>query len=153
LLSIDRRSFQNFDWLLLFLMLLLTGIGLVNLLSATQAGTEGGLPSEFRRQLVALALASIALIAALLFDYRRTERLALPFYLATLLLCASTLVFAPVVRGSRSWLLWGPLSLQPAELRGKPPLGPGLGGGEQVHQPDSHQQQHQEEQQPVEILE
>jgi rod shape determining protein RodA len=116
LLSIDRRSLQNFDWLLLFLMLLLVGVGLVNLFSATQAGTEGGLPSEFRRQLLALALASIGLTAALLVDYRRTERLAIPFYLATLLLCASTLVFAPVVRGSRSWLLWGPLSLQPAEL-------------------------------------
>ena len=88
----------------------------MNLFSATQAGTEGGLPSEFRRQLVALALASIGLTAALLVDYRRTERLAIPFYLATLLLCASTLVFAPVVRGSRAWLLWGPLSLQPAEL-------------------------------------
>jgi rod shape determining protein RodA len=116
LLSIDRRSLQNFDWLLLTLMLLLLGIGLVNLFSATQAGTEGGLPAEFRRQLAALGLASIGMIAALLVDYRRIERLAIPFYLATLLLCASTLIFAPEVRGSRSWLLWGPLSFQPAEL-------------------------------------
>jgi rod shape determining protein RodA len=116
LLSIDRRSFQKFDWLLLSLTLLLLGIGLVNLLSATQAGTEAGLPSEFRRQLLALALASMGLVAAVVFDYRRVERMAMPFYLATLLLCASTLFFAPVVRGSRSWLLWGPLSLQPAEL-------------------------------------
>jgi rod shape determining protein RodA len=116
LFSIDRRSLQKFDWLLLLLTLLLVGIGLVNLFSATQAGTEGGVPSEFRRQLVALALASIGLTAVLLVDYRRAERLAIPFYLATLLLCASTLVFAPVVRGSRAWLIWGPLSLQPAEF-------------------------------------
>ncbi len=116
LLSIDRRSLQNFDWLLLSLMLLLVGIGLVNLFSATQAGTEGALPAEFRRRLAALGLASIGMIAALLVDYRRIERLAIPFYLATLVLCASTLIFAPEVRGSRSWLLWGPLSFQPAEL-------------------------------------
>jgi rod shape determining protein RodA len=116
LFSIDRRSLQKFDWLLLMLTLLLVGIGLVNLLSATQAGSEGGLPSEFRRQLVALALASVALAVALFVDYRRVERLAIPFYLATLLLCASTLVLAPPVRGSQSWLLWGPLSLQPAEF-------------------------------------
>ena len=116
MLSIDRRSLQNFDWLLLLLILLLVGIGLVNLFSATLAGTEGGLPSEFRRQLVALALAAIGLTAALLVDYRHIERMAMPFYLATLLLCASTLVFAPVVRGSRAWLIWGPLSFQPAEL-------------------------------------
>ena len=97
--SIDRRSLQNFDWLLLSLMLLLLGIGLVNLFSATQAGTEGGLPAEFRRQLAALGLASIGMIAALLVDYRRIERLAIPFYLATLLLCASTLIFAPAGSG------------------------------------------------------
>ena len=116
MLSIDRRSFQNFDWLLFLLMLLMLGIGFVNLFSATLAGTEGGLPSEFRRQLLALALALVAMTAAFLIDYRRAERHATWIYLATLALCASTLVLAPVVRGSRSWLLWGPLSLQPAEL-------------------------------------
>jgi len=116
LFSIDRRSLQKFDWLLLLLMVLLVGIGLVNLFSATQPGTEEGLPSEFRRQLVALALASIGLAVVLFVDYRRAERLAIPIFLATLLLCASTLVFAPVVRGSRAWLIWGPLSLQPAEF-------------------------------------
>ena len=114
--SIDRRSLQKFDWLLLLLTLLLVGIGFVNLFSATQAGTEGRLPSEFRRQLVALAVASIGLATALLVDYRRAERLAIPFYLATLLLCASTLVFAPEVRGSRAWLIFGPFSVQPAEF-------------------------------------
>jgi rod shape determining protein RodA len=116
LLSIDRRSLQNFDWLLFLLTLLLLGIGFVNLFSATLAGTDGGLPPEFRRQLIALALASVGLTAALLIDYRRVERLAMPLYLATLVLCASTLVFAPEVRGSRAWLRWGPLNLQPAEL-------------------------------------
>jgi rod shape determining protein RodA len=116
LFSIDRRSLQKFDWLLLMLTLLLVGFGLVNLLSATQAGSEGGLPSEFRRQLVALALAAILLAVALLVDYRRVERLAIPLYLATLLLCASTLVLAESVRGSQSWLRWGSLSLQPAEF-------------------------------------
>jgi len=35
---------------------------------------------------------------------------------ATLLLVASTLVLAPLTRGNRSWLIYGPLSLQPAEL-------------------------------------
>jgi rod shape determining protein RodA len=114
LFSIDRRSLQKFDWLLLLLTLLLVGVGLVNLLSATQAGSEGALPSEFRRQLISLALATVGLAAALLIDYRRVERLAMPFYLVTLLLCASTLVLASPVRGSQSWLFWG--RLQPAEL-------------------------------------
>jgi len=113
---IDRRSLQHFDWALFGLVLLVVSIGLANLYSATRAGAEHGLPPEFRRQLLALAVALPAMGLALAVDYRRLERLAAPIFLASLLLLASTLVLAPVTRGNRSWLIYGPLSLQPAEL-------------------------------------
>ena len=113
---IDRRSFQHFDWVLLVLTALVLGIGLANLYSATQGGRIDGLPSEFRRQLIALGVAMVAATVAVLLDYRRMERWAVPIYFATLVLVASTLVLAPVTRGNRSWLIYGPLSLQPAEL-------------------------------------
>ncbi len=116
MVSIDRRSLQHFDWLLLSLIGVILLIGLANLYSATQAGADGGLPSEFRRQLVALAVASVGFAVALAVDYRRLERLATPVYVASLVLVASTLVLAPLTRGNRSWLIYGPLSLQPAEL-------------------------------------
>lgn len=115
-MTLDRRTLQSFDWLLLGLAVLLLGAGLANLFSATQAGSGEGLPAEFRRQLVALGVATVGFAAAVAIDYRHLERLALPLFAASLLLVASTLVFAPVVRGSRSWLLFGPLSLQPAEF-------------------------------------
>ena len=114
--AIDRRSLQNFDWLLLAMIGTVLGIGLANLYSATYPGTVSGLPSEFRRQLLALGLGSVAAAVALVVDYRRLERWAPAIYTATLLLVASTLVLAPLTRGSRSWLIYGPLSLQPAEL-------------------------------------
>jgi rod shape determining protein RodA len=113
---IDRRSLQHFDWGLFGLVLLVVSIGLANLYSATRAGAEHGLPPEFRRQLLALAVALPAMGLALAVDYRRLERLAAPIFLGSLLLLASTLVLAPVTRGNRSWLIYGPLSLQPAEL-------------------------------------
>jgi rod shape determining protein RodA len=116
MLSIDRRVFQHFDWLLLGLVLAVLGIGLANLYSATQAGVEQGLPTEFRRQLAAVALGAVAVAVVLLLDYRRLERWAPGLYAAALLLTASTLLLAPVTRGNRSWLIYGPLSLQPAEL-------------------------------------
>jgi rod shape determining protein RodA len=115
-LSIDRRSLQHFDWILLGLIAAVLGVGLANLYSATLPGSTTALPSEFRRQLLALALGALGLVLALVVDYRRLERLAFPLYGATLLLLASTLVLAPVTRGSRSWLLFGPFSLQPAEF-------------------------------------
>jgi rod shape determining protein RodA len=51
-----------------------------------------------------------------LVDYRKLERWAPALYVGALILTASTLVFAPVTRGNRSWLVYGPLSLQPAEF-------------------------------------
>jgi rod shape determining protein RodA len=113
---IDRRSLQHFDWGLLGLVALLVGVGLANLYSATRSGAESGLPPEFRRQLFALGVGAPALLLALAIDYRRLERWAAPIFLGSLLLLASTLVLAPVIRGNRSWLIYGPLSLQPAEL-------------------------------------
>ncbi len=114
--AIDRRSLQHFDWVLLGLVTAVVGIGLANLYSAASPGTESGMPSEFRRQLLALGVGVGGLLVALVLDYRRLERMAVPVYVATLLLVASTLVFAPITRGNRSWLIYGPLSLQPAEL-------------------------------------
>ena len=108
---IDRRSFQNFDWVLACMAAVLVGLGLVNLYSATHAGVEAGLPPEMSRQLVSLGVGSALLLVALLMDPRRLERWAYPLFLGSLLLVASTLLFAPVIRGSRAWLVYGPLRL------------------------------------------
>ncbi len=48
---IDRRSIQNFDWVLVGLVTLLLAAGLANLHSATTP-LDGGLASEMRRQLL-----------------------------------------------------------------------------------------------------
>jgi len=116
MLGVDRRSFQNFDWILFGIVAVLLSVGMANLYSATQAGAEVGLPSELRRQLFALGAALILMLAAVLIDYRHLERLAIPVYVGTLALLVVTLVFAQVTRGTRGWLEWGPLRIQTAEL-------------------------------------
>ena len=116
MLGVDRRSIQNFDWILFGLVSVLVAVGLANLYSATQAGAEVGLPSELRRQLVALGAALILMLAVVSLDYRHLERLAIPVYVGTLALLVVTLVFAQVTRGTRGWLEWGPLRIQTAEL-------------------------------------
>lgn len=113
---VDRRVLQNFDWVLLGLTATLVLLGLGNLVSATHGAASGDLSPEVRRQLLALGLGSLGLLAAFAFDYRRIERWALPIYFACCLLLASTLVLAPVTRGNRAWLVFGPLRLQPSEL-------------------------------------
>lgn len=116
MLRIDRRSAQNFDWLLLGLTVMLVGLGLGNLLSATHAGAGEGMAPEMRRQLTALAVGTLGLVVAVAVDYRRLQRLAVPAYAVTVLLLLATLIFAPVIRGSQGWLVYGPLRIQPSEL-------------------------------------
>jgi rod shape determining protein RodA len=111
-LSLDRRSVQNFDWMLFGLAAALVAIGFVNLYSATYSGAE--ISGEVRRQLFSLGVGAIALVVAVAIDYRHFERLAFPAYGVCLALLGATLVVAPMTRGSQSWLLEG--RLQPAEL-------------------------------------
>jgi rod shape determining protein RodA len=112
MLGVDRRSVQNFDWMLFGLVLLLVSLGILNLWSSTHADT--GMSDEVRRQLLSLALGVGALFFTLVVDYRHFERFAWPAYFGSLALLGVTLVVAPMTRGSQSWLLEG--RIQPAEL-------------------------------------
>lgn len=114
--GVDRRLLQNFDWVLFALACTLAAIGIANLISATYTGSGQELSPAVRRQLVSLGLGGLGLVAAAAFDYRHLERFAPSLYALTLLAVASTLVLAPVTRGSQSWLVYGPLRLQPSEL-------------------------------------
>ncbi|MFP8882171.1 MAG: rod shape-determining protein RodA [Myxococcota bacterium] len=110
--GIDRRLVQNFDWTLLLLVASIVAIGIFNLASATHIDDE--LTGEVRRQLLSLGLGGVALLVAVAVDYRHFERFALPALAACVALMVATLVFAPVTRGSQSWLFGG--RLQPSEL-------------------------------------
>ncbi|MEE8581834.1 MAG: rod shape-determining protein RodA [Myxococcota bacterium] len=114
MLGIDRRALQNFDWFFFGLIGLLVVFGIVNLISATHTGSGEVLSDTVRRQLVALGIGGLVLATALIIDYRHFERFAYPLYVATLLLLAATLLFAPVTRGSQAWLFEG--RVQPSEL-------------------------------------
>ena len=64
--GIDRRSLQNFDWMLLALTAALVAVGFVNLFSSTHAGTE--LSAEVRRQLFSLAVGGVALVVTVVVE-------------------------------------------------------------------------------------
>ncbi len=110
--GIDRRLLQNFDWMLLLLVIAIVGVGIVNLASATHV--DDALTGEVRRQLLSLGVGGIAMVSVLAIDYRHYERFATPALLICIALLAATLAFAPVIRGSQSWLFGG--RLQPSEL-------------------------------------
>lgn len=112
---IDRRLIQNFDWVLLFAVILITACGLLNLYSALS--TVGGIKKAmFYRQVHSLILGFILLFAAILFDYSHLERGAPFFFGACLLLLVVTLILGKAAGGSRRWLSVGRFVFQPSEL-------------------------------------
>jgi rod shape determining protein RodA len=112
---IDRRSIQNFDWVLVGMVGILLVMGLANLYSAT-SGPEGVLSGEMRRQLMALGVGSLGLLAVLAIDYRHLERFAPLIYVSAIGLLVLTLAIAPITRGAQAWISYGPFRLQPSEL-------------------------------------
>jgi rod shape determining protein RodA len=117
-IAVDRRSFQHFDWGLLALIAAILAMGLVNLFSTTQPlpPPAVGVASEFKTQLAALALGAAGMIAAIVVDYRRLERGAPFLFALTLAGIAATVLFGVEIRGNKSWLRLGAMSVQPAEF-------------------------------------
>jgi rod shape determining protein RodA len=114
--GIDRRLIQNFEWPLFTMAVLVSGIGIVNLISASPEQTATGLPDTALRQLVWLGIGVALMFATLVPDYRRLERLALPFYAVVVVLLGAVLVSGRIVNGSQRWIDLGPFNLQPSEL-------------------------------------
>jgi len=112
--AIDRRSIQNFDWVLLGIVLSLVGLGLMNLFSASHADAESGFSIYFRRQLVAIAIATMAVVGVCMVDYRRFARLAMPLYVASMVSVVMPLLISPLTRGAQAWLYEG--RFQPSEI-------------------------------------
>ncbi len=114
MLHLDRRSVQNFDWVLVGLVVTLLGFGIVNLMSATAAGVEGGMSDIVRRQVFAIGIGVVVVAITAFVDYRHVERYGLVIFGGTLALVALTLIIGTVTRGAQAWLFKG--SFQPSEI-------------------------------------
>jgi len=112
----DRRLITHFEWLLPLLALGVTGLGAMTVYSATHVPGMHGLSPLALRQLLWLAGGSVAMLAALIFDYRRLERSAFVVYVLVLLAVLAVPVLGRVGGGSRRWIPLGPVSIQPSEF-------------------------------------
>jgi len=100
---------------------LLCFVGLMMVLSASSVEalrSYGGAWTFFVRQLVWLGIGSVALAGAVVWDYRRWSRAALPLLALSGFLLVVVLVpgVGATVSGSRRWLDLGPIRFQPSEL-------------------------------------
>lgn len=96
---------------------ILAGIGLVMIYSLTAPlAATSAMPPQFIRQLVALAMSILVLIAALRVPLAVWRRLALPLWGISSVLLLATLVIGIEVNGARRWLELPGLRLQAAEI-------------------------------------
>ena len=68
------------------------------------------------KQLIWIGLSLVLAFMILMVDFRVYETYAYLFYGIIILLLIATIFLAPDIKGSRSWLVLGPISLQPAEF-------------------------------------
>ncbi|MCX6032670.1 MAG: rod shape-determining protein RodA [Chloroflexi bacterium] len=110
-----RRVFwRRFDWVLLGLVLILSGFGLLMIASAL-AGNQV-LAMWPWRQAGFLAVGLVLLFVTAGVDYRLLASITYPLYGVLLLALVVITVIGTVAGGSQRWLTLGELFLQPSEL-------------------------------------
>ena len=111
----DRRLVQYFDKGLLLLTLIICGLGLMTLFSAISSGTS---PQKilYVKQWIWYGAGFCAMGICIFFDYKIMERWAYVIYCAAVSLLVAVFFFGRFGGGSRRWLVFGPLSLQPSEI-------------------------------------
>lgn len=123
-MSINRRDkspsvFRHLDWTTVIIYLLMVIAGVVSIYAASYDFDEASMLSfdEFSgKQARWIGLGLVLGFVVLMTDHRIYDTYAYPIYFAMLALLLVTPFIAPDIKGSRSWLVLGPMSLQPAEF-------------------------------------
>ena len=117
--SSNVRRVPGVDWILLAATLALLVLGTLLVWSATSARSEltGSDPQLFlRKQLVNVGLGLVLMMLVMATDHRWVRLLAPVAYVASIGGLVMVLVSGSTINGSRSWLQFGSMSLQPSEF-------------------------------------
>ncbi|NCN42635.1 rod shape-determining protein RodA [bacterium] len=110
--DIEEGQRSRFDWPLLLVILLLVGMGLVNIYSATHGHGDGDF---LTKQLIALTVALVASLGVILLDYRIFDRVAYVLYGVNLFALALVPFLGVTRNGARRWIDLGAFNWQPSE--------------------------------------
>ena len=111
--------FGKIDGLTLALYLFLLIFGWVNIYATVNADIQGfswNWANQAGRQLTFIGLGSLIGFLLLLSDARIYEVIAIPVYIATIILLIGVLLFGVEVGGQKNWLAIGSMRIQPSEF-------------------------------------
>lgn len=110
---------RNLDWPTVIIYLIMVFAGVISIYAASYDFDQASMLSfdEFSgKQVTWIGLSLLLGFIILLIDARMYETYAFPIYIALLILLLITPFIAPDIKGSRSWISLGAMSLQPAEF-------------------------------------
>ncbi|MBC1985842.1 FtsW/RodA/SpoVE family cell cycle protein [Listeria sp. FSL L7-0478] len=109
--NMNQLHKPRMDWFLIALFILLAGISFLPLMGDVVASNS----SFMKKQIVWLAIAVLALIGFLFFDYRKLKNLWMYFYAAALILFFTPFLVGFSLTGGGRWMsLWGMMIDSPA---------------------------------------
>jgi rod shape determining protein RodA len=111
---LKSRLRDSLDLTTLGTTLVLVAIGVFSVASATTEAAGGR--SLWRVQLMWLAVATVAALVVIAVDYHLWAEIALALHVGVVGLLVVTLIVGREIGGNRSWLVLGPLRVQPSEL-------------------------------------
>ena len=115
----NTNLLKSVDWFTIVLYLIMVVAGAVSIYAATYDYDKASMfdLSEFSgKQFLWAGMSLLIGFSLLLIDRRIYEAYAYPLYGFMILLLIITSFVAPDIKGSRSWLTFGSVSLQPAEF-------------------------------------
>ncbi len=111
-LRVERRMLVHMPWGLIGATALTALIGIYNLASASRPPNN----PVAGAQTIYLMVGLVAAVGVALFDYRFIQRAVIPIYLANIALLLALKFVGHKAKGAESWLVLGPVRIQPAEL-------------------------------------
>ncbi len=112
----DRRLIIYFSWGFFGLTLCLVCVGIVTVYSAVAVGDSVSSSSLYIKQMIWYGVGLLVMAAVFMIDYRHFDRWAYGIYGVCQILLAAVLLFGSYGGGSKRWLGFGPVHLQPSEL-------------------------------------
>ncbi len=117
----QRKSniIQRLDWVTVLLYALLVTLGWINIYSAVYSGdTHDGFSfaTRYGKQLIWIAAAFLIILTALVIDSKFYSTFAEIIYAFIVILLIGVLIFGVRINGAKSWIVMGPVQLQPAEF-------------------------------------
>ncbi|TAL58789.1 MAG: rod shape-determining protein RodA [Bacteroidetes bacterium] len=115
----QKNIFQNIDWIITGLFLLLVLLGWLNIYAAVYNDDHNNIldiSQKYGKQMMWIAGALIIAIVVLIFDANFFTAFPYPIYIASVLSLIAVIFFGTEVSGSKSWFRFGDFGLQPAEF-------------------------------------